>query len=65
MLGKGGQYRSFDKILDIPAGHFHDFGDWSRLGLMRNRRTLDELARLRRSATDPVAIGWMIAVVEK
>lgn len=63
-LGKGGTYRSFDKVLDIPAGHFTDFGDWSRLALMRNRRTLNELARLERSATDPAAIGRMIAVIE-
>ena len=64
VLGKGGTYRSFDKVLEIPPGHFTDFGDWSRLALMRNRRTLDELARLQRSATDPDAIGRMIAVVE-
>jgi len=64
MLGKGGSYRSFDKILEIPAGHFSDFGDWARLALMRNRRTLEELARLQRSATDKAAIGRMIAVVE-
>jgi hypothetical chaperone protein len=65
MLGKGGTYRSFDKVLDIPAGYFTDFGDWSRLALMRNRRTMDELERLRRNATDPAAIDRMIAVVEK
>jgi len=65
MLGKGGTYSSFDKVLEIPAGHFTDFGDWSRLALMRNRKTLDQLARLQRSATDPAAIGRMIAVVEK
>ncbi|OCC25594.1 molecular chaperone Hsp70 [Croceicoccus estronivorus] len=65
MLGKGGTYRSFDKILQIPDGHFNDFGDWSRLALMRNRRTLDELSRLQRSATDSAAIGRMIAVVDK
>lgn len=65
VLGKGGTYRSFDKILQIPDGHFVDFGDWSRLALMRNRRTLEELARLKKSATDPAAIGRMIAVVEK
>ena len=65
MLGKGGTYRSFDKVLEIPAGHFNDFGDWSRLALMRNRRTLDQLARLQRSATDPATIGRMIAVVEQ
>lgn len=64
MLGKGGSYRSFDKVLEIPAGHFNDFGDWSRLALMHNRRTLEGLARLQKTATDPQAIGRMIAVVE-
>lgn len=64
LLGKGGRYRSFDKVLEIPAGHFTDFGDWSRLALMRSRRTLDELARLKRAALDPAAIDRMIAVVE-
>jgi hypothetical chaperone protein len=64
MLGKGGFYRSFDKILEIPRGYFTDFADWSRLALMRNRRTLEELNRLRRSALEPDAIGRMIAVIE-
>lgn len=64
MLGKGSTYRSFDKVLEIPAGHYVDFGDWSRLALMRNRRTLNELAQLQRSATDPDAIARMIAVIE-
>ena len=64
LLGKGGTYRSFDKVLEIPPGHFADFSDWSRLALMRNRRTLGELAKLRMAATDPDAIGRMIAVVE-
>ncbi len=64
LLGKGGTYSSFGKVLDIPAGHFAEFGDWSRLALMRNRRTLAQLAQLERSATDPGAIGRMIAVVE-
>ena len=64
LLGKGGSYRSFDKVLEIPAGYFTDFGDWSRLALMRNRRTLEELARLKRSALDSAAIQRMIAVVE-
>jgi hypothetical chaperone protein len=63
-LGKGGQYRSFDKVLDIPASYFADFADWSKLALMRNRRTLSELERLQRSALDPAAIGRMIAMIE-
>ena len=64
LLGKGGTYRSFDKVLEIPAGHFTDFTDWSRLALMRNRKTLAELDKLRRAATDPDAIDRMIAVIE-
>lgn len=64
LLGKGGSYRSFDKVLEIPGGYFNDFSDWSKLALMRNRRTLDELAKLRRVATEPEGIGRMIAIVE-
>jgi hypothetical chaperone protein len=64
LLGKGGSYRSFDKVLEIPAGYFTEFGDWSRLALMRNRRTLEALAKLQRSALDPLAIGRMIRIIE-
>jgi hypothetical chaperone protein len=65
LLGKGGTYRSFDKLLEIPRGYFADFGDWSRLALMRNRKTLAELEALRRTATDPAAIARGIAIVEQ
>ena len=64
MLGKGGSYRSFGKLLEIPGGYFADFADWSRLAMMRNRRTLDELRRLQRDAVDPAPIGRMIALIE-
>ncbi len=63
-IGKGGHYRSMGKLLDIPGGWFADFADWSRLAMMRNRKTLDELHRLQRSALDPEAIGRMIALIE-
>mgnify|MGYP002653051889 CR=1 FL=1 len=65
LLGKGGRYRSFDKVLDIPPGYFADFADWSRLALMHNKRTMAELESLRRSALDPEAIGRMMAVIEQ
>ena len=65
LLGKGGTYRSFDKLLEIPPGYFADFGDWSRLALMRNRKTLAELDALRRTASDPAAIARGIAIVEQ
>jgi hypothetical chaperone protein len=65
LLGKGGLYRSFDKVLEIPGGYFSDFADWSRLAFMRNRKTLAELEKLRRSALDPEPIARMVAVVEQ
>lgn len=64
MLGKGGRYRSFGKVLEIPGGYFNDVADWSRLALMRNRKTLEELRKLQRDALDPAAIGRMIALIE-
>lgn len=64
LLGKGGDYRSFGKLLPIPGGYFNEFADWSRLALMRNRRTLDELRRIQREAVDPEPLGRMIALIE-
>ena len=64
LLGKGGSYRSMGKLLDIPGGWYAEFADWSRLALMRNRRTLDELRRLQSTAVDPEKIGRMIALIE-
>ena len=52
MLGRGSSYRSFGKTLPVPGGYFTDFADWSRLALMRNRRTLAELEKLRRAVLD-------------
>lgn len=65
LLGKGGRYRSFDKLLEIPPGYFADFADWSRLALMHNRRTMAELEQLRKAAVDPAAIARMIAIIEE
>ncbi len=65
LLGKGGLYRSFDKLLEIPGGWFADFSDWSSLALLRNRKTLAELDRLRKAACDPLPIERMIAIVEQ
>ncbi|CAN5366090.1 Hsp70 family protein [soil metagenome] len=64
LLGKGTPYRSFGKELEIPGGYFVDFSDWSRLALMRNRRTLDELRKLQRHSLDPEPLGRMIALIE-
>jgi hypothetical chaperone protein len=63
-LGKGSEYRSFDKQLVIPGSYFADFANWSRLALMRNPRTMDQLRRLQHQAVDPAAIARLIAVID-
>ena len=63
-LGKGSEYRSFGKQLVIPGSYFSDFANWSRLALMRNRRTMEELRQLQHQAIDPAAIARLIAVIE-
>ena len=64
LLGKGASYRSMGKVLEVPGGYFAEFADWSRLAMMRNRRTLDELRRLERDVLDPQPIGRLIAMIE-
>jgi hypothetical chaperone protein len=64
MLGKGSLYRSFEKKLEIPGGYFADFGNWSKLAMMRNRKTLEALRRLTRDAVEPEKIETMIALIE-
>lgn len=65
MLGKGSLYRSFDKQLEVPGGYFADFGNWSRLAMMRNRKTLEALRRLTRDAVEPEKIETMITLIEE
>jgi hypothetical chaperone protein len=64
LLGKGSEYRSFEKLLEIPGGYFADFGNWSKLAMMRNRKTLDGLRKMMRDAVEPEKLAVMIALIE-
>jgi hypothetical chaperone protein len=64
LLGKGGQYESFGKTLEIPRSYFADFSDWSRLALMKNYRTLVELRRLKKQASEPEKIERLLQFIQ-
>jgi hypothetical chaperone protein len=64
LLGKGSLYRSFDKTLEIPGGYFADFGNWSKLAMMRNRKTLEGLRKMMRDAVEPQKLETMLALIE-
>ncbi len=64
ILGKGSKYKSFEKLLDMPASHYHNFARWSDLCLMRSPKTVAELKRLAAASQEPEKIEKFIALIE-
>jgi hypothetical chaperone protein len=63
-LGKGTQYRSFGKLLPIPAHYHAAFAQWHRLSLMKSRETMAELKALIREAVEPDKLEDLLTVIE-
>lgn len=63
-LGKGTQYNSFDKLLDIPMSYYSDFARWHKLSLMANRNTIQELRSLSNKSLEPEKIKIFIDFLE-
>ncbi len=63
-LGKGARYRSFGKLLPLPAHYHAAFAQWHRLSLLKDPRTLGELRRLAKQAERPGEIEDLIHLIE-
>jgi len=63
-LGKGTQYRSFEKLLPVPAHYHAAFAQWHKLSLMKSRETLAELRELIRDAVEPGKLEDLLTVIE-
>jgi hypothetical chaperone protein len=63
-LGKGGSYRSFDKVLPIPSHYYANLARWHQLAMMKGSGDLRELRELSRSALNPVPLQDFIAIVD-
>jgi hypothetical chaperone protein len=63
-LGKGTDYRSFEKLLPIPAHYHAAFAQWHRLSLMKSRETMAELKALIRDAVEPGKLEDLLTVIE-
>jgi hypothetical chaperone protein len=63
-LGKGGFYRSMDKVLTIPNHYYANFARWNQLALMKGCGDLKELRELARVALDPAPLEKFIEIVE-
>ena len=56
-LGKGTRYRSFDKLLPIPAYFHAAFAQWHQLSWLKSAQTLGELRKLAASSEAPAYAG--------
>lgn len=63
-LGKGTNYRSFDKTLAIPNGYYANFARWNQLALMKTNGDLKEIIELQRSAVEPAPLTRLIDIIE-
>ena len=63
-LGKGGLYRTGNKLLPIPGHQYGQFAQWHQLAMLKSPRVLADLRRLAKDAEDPDAIEDFITVIE-
>ncbi|MEE1655293.1 Hsp70 family protein [Microvirga sp. CF3062] len=63
-LGKGGLYRSMDKILSIPNHYYANFARWNQLAMMKGGGDLKELRELARAALEPEPLEKFIDIIE-
>jgi len=63
-LGKGTNYRSFDKVLPIPNSHYTNLARWHQLALMKSNGDLRELRELSRTALKPALLEDFITIVD-
>ena len=63
-LGRNSAYRSFGKLLPMPARYFTAFAQWHKLSLLKSADTMAELARLAKDAEKPEEIESLIEIID-
>ena len=63
-LGKGSHYRSFDKLLPIPAYVHAAFSQWHQLSWLKAAAMMAELRKLAAASDDPEGLERLIAFVD-
>jgi hypothetical chaperone protein len=63
LLGKGTQFKSFDKILPIPQHYHASFARWHQLAMLKTPEHLRELESLQRSSLSPDKIAKFVEII--
>jgi len=62
-LGKYGQYKSFDKLLEMPKHYYTQFAKWHQLALLKTPETIRELQNLAKSSIQPEQVEALIETI--
>ncbi len=63
-IGKGSKFKSFDKLLDLPASYFASFGRWNQLSIFKTTREFADLKSLVRVATEPEKLKLFVDLID-
>ncbi|MVA58158.1 Hsp70 family protein [Agrobacterium vitis] len=63
-IGKGSQFKSFDKILDIPSNYYTSFSRWNQLSVFKSSKEFADLKQLVRQSLSPDKLELFIDLVE-
>lgn len=63
-LGKGDTYRLMQNDLPVPPDYYTAFASWHRLSMMRNPKTLREIAEVMRFAHHPERLRALLSLIE-
>lgn len=63
-IGHRAQYKSIDKILEVPTHYHHRFAQWNQLALMKSPAVLRELREYLRYAIERDGLAKFITIIE-
>ena len=63
LLGKDDTFRVMGKDMPIPIEYFSSFAQWHRLSLMRNPKTMRDIADVARTAQHPERLHRLLALI--
>ncbi|NKN39582.1 Hsp70 family protein [Agrobacterium sp. a22-2] len=63
-IGKGSQFKSFDKVLDIPSNYYTSFSRWNQLSIFKTSKEFTDLKSLVRQSLAPDKLELFIDLVD-
>lgn len=63
-IGKGSQFKSFGKLLDVPSNYYLAFSRWNQLSVFKTLKEFSDLKSLVRQAEEPEKLEMFIDLID-